>query len=394
MIKDSGKKLFDIVIVWKLDRFARSRTDSAMNKVILKKNGVKVISAKENISEGPEGIILEAMLEGYAEYYSVDLSEKIVRGLTENALKCKYNGGGLPLGYKTDAGQHFIIDPMTAPIVQEVFQRYADGETIVEIADSLNTKGITSSKGSKFSKNSSLHNMLKNRKYIGEYKYRDIIHPDGIPAIISKELFDIVQERMERNKKAPAAKKADEEYILTTKLFCGLCGRFMAGESGRSHTGTVYYYYKCSSAKRNTGCKKKAVKKEAIERLVVTKTKELVFQDDTINRLADSIVELQKKESTVLPHLQRQLQETDKGIENMLNAIQQGIITSATKQRLDELETRKEELEISIAQEKMQKPMLTKEKIVFWISRFKDGDIDDPIYRRNIIDIFVNSVYI
>ena len=93
MIKDSGKRLFDMVIVWKLDRFARNRYDSARYKATLKKNGVKVVSATEVISDGAEGIILESVLEGYAEYYSADLSEKVVRGMTENALKSKYNGG-------------------------------------------------------------------------------------------------------------------------------------------------------------------------------------------------------------------------------------------------------------------------------------------------------------
>ena len=123
MIKDSERKLFDVVLIWKLDRFSRDRYDSAHYKRILKKNGVKVISAKENISDGPEGIILESMLEGYAEYYSADLSEKVVRGMTENALKSKYNGGTRPIGYLIDCDQCFQLDPLTAPFVHEAFQR-------------------------------------------------------------------------------------------------------------------------------------------------------------------------------------------------------------------------------------------------------------------------------
>ena len=89
MVKDSGKRLFDLVIVWKLDRFARNRYDSARYKATLKKNGVKVVSAAEVISDGAEGIVPESVLEGYAEYYSADLSEKVVRGMTENTLKSK-----------------------------------------------------------------------------------------------------------------------------------------------------------------------------------------------------------------------------------------------------------------------------------------------------------------
>ena len=99
MIKDSAKKMFDVIIVWKLDRFACNRYDSARYKALLRKNGVKVISANENISEGSEGIILESVLEGMAKYYSADLSEKVIRGLTENAMKCKFNGGSITFGF-------------------------------------------------------------------------------------------------------------------------------------------------------------------------------------------------------------------------------------------------------------------------------------------------------
>jgi DNA invertase Pin-like site-specific DNA recombinase len=91
MIKDSEKNMFDVILVWKLDRFARNRYDSAHYKAILKKNGVKVVSATETISQGAEGILLESLLEGYAEYYSAELSEKVIRGMKGNALKCKYN---------------------------------------------------------------------------------------------------------------------------------------------------------------------------------------------------------------------------------------------------------------------------------------------------------------
>ena len=118
MIKDSAKELFEIVLIWKLDRFSRDRYDSAHYKHILKKNGVKVVSVKENISDGSEGIILESTLEGYAEYYSAELSQKIRRGQKENALKCKNNGGGTPFGYAVGPDDVLAIDPLTAPLVK------------------------------------------------------------------------------------------------------------------------------------------------------------------------------------------------------------------------------------------------------------------------------------
>ena len=119
MISDSGKQLFDIVIVYTLDRFARNRYDSATYKAKLKKNGVKVISAKENITDDPSGIILESVLEGMAEYYSVELAQKVLRGMTENALDCKWLSGIIPLGYKLDDDKHLIIDDHAAPIVRK-----------------------------------------------------------------------------------------------------------------------------------------------------------------------------------------------------------------------------------------------------------------------------------
>ena len=166
MVKDSGKKLFDMVIVWKLDRFARNRYDSARYKAQLKRNGVKVVSATEVISEGAEGIILESVLEGYAEYYSADLSEKVIRGRTENALKCKFNGGTLSIGYVVDEEQHFQIDPLTAPFVLDVFKKYDKGATMKELRDWLNENGIRNKLGKPLNYNSIQH-MLKNRRYIG-----------------------------------------------------------------------------------------------------------------------------------------------------------------------------------------------------------------------------------
>ena len=217
MIKDSGKGLFDMVLVWKLDRFARNRYDSAHYKATLRKSGVKVVSATESIAEDSTGILLESLLEGYAEFYSAELAEKVRRGLTENALKAKANGGSRAYGYTVDKDRYFQIDPTTAPIVVEIFESYSQGATIQKIVNSLNDRGLRNPHNGKFTINI-VTNMLKNRRYIGEYSFGEIILPDSIPAIISKELFDRVAARMEKNKRAPARTKAKEEmYLLTTK---------------------------------------------------------------------------------------------------------------------------------------------------------------------------------
>ena len=168
MIRDSAKKMFDLVIVWKLDRFARNRYDSAKYKSVLKKNGVKVISATEVISEDAEGIIFESVLEGYAEYFSADLAEKVVRGMKENAFKCKFNGGTPPLGYVVDEAQNYQIDPLTVPFVLEAYQRYENGDTMKEIRDWLDEHEIKNNRGQAMSFNT-VRSLLTNRRYIGEY---------------------------------------------------------------------------------------------------------------------------------------------------------------------------------------------------------------------------------
>ena len=393
MIKDSQKGLFDIVLVWKLDRFARNRYDSAYYKSVLRKSGVKVVSAKESISDGPEGIILESMLEGYAEYYSAELAQKVTRGMTENALKARYNGGTMPLGYMVGSDRKYAINPDTAPIVEEIFTRYANGDLIIDIVNSLNSRGFKSTTGADFNK-SSLHMMLKNRKYIGEYKYKDIVIPGGIPPIISEDVFKKVQQRMQRNKHAPAKEKAKINYLLSTKLFCGKCGALMLGESGYGYKNNMYHYYKCANTKRRKICDKKAVRKDWIEDLVINLTKEFVLNDDVIDRIAETIYNLQFKENTILKALKKSLSDVEIGINNMLNAIQMGVVTSSTKQRLEELEQRKSEIETSILNEEIEHPTLTKENIVFWISKFKYLDMDVEKNRQYLIDTFVNSVYL
>lgn len=393
MIKDSAKGLFDLVLVWKLDRFARNRYDSAHYKAILKKNGVKVISATEAIAEDSTGILLESLLEGYAEFYSVELSEKIHRGQKENALKGLNNGGGIPLGYVLGDDKRLKVDPITAPVVVEIFTRYDKGETIREIIESLNERGIQTRRNRPFSPNS-FNCLLKNRKYIGEYQYQDVIIPGGVPAIVPEDLFDRVQVKIEKNSRAPAASKADEVYLLSTKLFCGKCGRLMVGESGTSHTGKKYHYYKCGGAKRKKGCTKKAVKKDWIEDFVVTQTMNMVFDDTAMENLADMLLDFQQRENTDIPILKRQLEETAHGIDNLLNAIQQGILTPSTKARLEQLEETKAQLEISIAQAELKKPMITRKQILFWLHRFRGIDASKPDQRQRLIDSFVNAVYV
>ena len=393
MIKDSARRKFEVVIVWKLDRFSRNRYDSAKYKSVLKKNGVRVISATEHISDNPEGILLESMLEGYAEYYSAELAVKVTRGMVENTLGGKYNGGTVPLGYQIDENQRFQINPIAAPAVLEMFQMYAEGASMKKIADQINAMGIRSGRGNLITVNG-VTRMLHNRKYLGEYRFADVVQPNAIPAIVPQELFDRVQERMATNQKAPSKHKAEDEYLLTTKLFCGDCLRMMVGESGTSRNGETYRYYKCVGAKKHLGCEKKSVKKDWIEDLVLKYIRSIIFDDELIEMLADRIMEELGREDPMLPLLRRNLAEVEKGITNMLNAIQMGIYTPSTKQRLEDLEHQRKELSLQIAQMEMVQPKLERGQIVFWLHQFRKLDTSKPEHRRRLINSFVNAVYL
>ncbi len=256
----------------------------------------------------------------------------------------------------------------------------------------MNIKGIRTKRGGKISINS-VTRMLHNRKYIGEYKYRDVVQPNGIPAIVPQELFDRVQERMTANKKAPAKHKAEDEYLLTAKLFCGKCQCLMVGESGTSHIkNKVHRYYKCVSVKNHKGCDKKTVRKDWLENLVIDQICSIIFDDELIDNLADSVMELQSAENTKLPLLKKQYAETQRGIDNLLNTIQQSILTPSTKQRMEELEQQKSELSVQIMKEEMARPTLTKGQIVFWFHRFRKLNTNKLEHRRRLIDSFVNVI--
>ena len=262
-----------------------------------------------------------------------------------------------------------------------------------EIRDWLNEKGIKNQRGGPMTFNTIQH-MLSNRRYIGELKYRDILIPDAISSIVTTELFNDVQEKMLKNKKAPARRKAEDDYLLTTKLFCGYCGALMFGESGTSRTGEVHRYYKCATAKKKKGCKKKTVRKQWLEDLVVNQTMQLVRDNAAMESIIAKVMELQNKENTNIPLYEKQLRDAESGIQNMLNAIQAGILTSSTKERLEQLEETKRELEARIAEEKLAKPKVTEELIRFWLLRFRKLDMSLKNQRQALVDTFINAIYL
>ena len=240
LLADSSKNLFEIVLVYSIDRFGRNLVQTLQNENKLNENGVTLLSATESFTNDPSGRFFRNLMMAHAQYYSDELSMKIKRGMDYNAEKCLSTGGNVALGYTINKeDKHFYVDDNTAPIVQKIFEMYAGGKTVTEITTHLNSLGLKSARGQAFNKNS-LHTILKNKRYIGIYTYKGKEIPGGIPRIISDELFNKVAEIMAKNKKAPARAKAKVEYILTTKLFCGHCKEMMTGISATGKQGKVY----------------------------------------------------------------------------------------------------------------------------------------------------------
>lgn len=393
MIEDSRKQQFEGALVYQLDRFARNRYDSATYKAKLKKNGVRVISAKENISEDASGILMEAVLEGMAEYYSAELSQKIRRGMALNAEKGLAVGGYVCLGYKLENKQ-FTVDGETAPIVRRIFEMYLNKYTMSDIINYLNQQQIKTSFGNDFNKNS-IRRILTNRRYVGDFIYKGTVTSDTIPPIIDRDTFSEVQILMQKNKKAPArAKATEEQYLLTTKLFCGHCKCAMTGISGTSRTGAIHQYYACVSAKRKKCCKKN-IPKHYIESIVIEQIL-AILTPQNIQKIADEVVNFceQEKDTANLRRLQKLLKENETATANLIKALESGKAVDVIATQLEKRQSEKAQIEIEIAQEEIQYPALEVPQVIFFLEQFANADMTNIKHRQALIDTFVNKIYL
>ena len=391
MIKDSAKGNFDAVVVYKLDRFSRNRFESATYKNKLKINNVKLISATEAISDNPEGILLESVLEGLAEFYSKELSQKVKRGMTESALKCNSTGGHIPLGYKIE-NKKYVIDETTAPIVREAFKMYAEGKSIVEIINTFNNRGYKSSKGSSFNK-SSFGRMFANKKYIGTFKYDGEEIEDAIPAIIDKETFEMANSRIDKIKQAPARGKAKVDYLLTGKVFCGHCKEPMRGNSGIGASSKTYNYYVCAGRQKKK-CTKENENKEFLENAVIQDTYE-ILTPDIIDKIADIAVEESKKEASEhskITFYEDRLKDINSRIKNLSKALEIAPDIEDITQRVKELVNERKQAEKELLHEKNGIFILEKDQVVWWLNQFLNGDINDSHFRKRLIEMLVNRV--
>lgn len=397
MISDSRKRAFQYVIVYKLDRFARNRYDSAIYKHKLKQNGVKVISAMENIGDNPESIILEAVLEASAEYYSLELAQKIKRGMRESALKGQFCGGGIPFGYKS-AGGRLVIDEAKAPFVKKAFEQYAAGVPKKQIIEELNAAGLRNRNGKPFG-NTALQVALQSEKYIGILRWNDIVIENGCPALIDRETFDKVQERIKKNKREGGKNKAKIEYLLTGKAFCGYCGETITGVSGTGRHGDIHYYYCCRNRRLRKGCKKAHEKKDFLEWYVVEQTVLYVLTPGRMQEIAAAVVAQYDSEfnSGKVKELERQIAKLDRDIDKYTEMLLDAPKSARPRiyEKIETADMQKADLEIDLSKLHIaNKIRYTEAEIVAWLKLFCKGDLFDMEFRRRIIDTFINSVYL
>lgn len=405
MIQDAKTGGWTYVIVYTLDRFARDRYDSAVYKRQLKSCGVKVLSAMENISDDPTGILMESMLEGLAEYYSKELSRKVLRGHEDNARKCLVNGS-LPLGYVKGEDSRYQICEPEAEIVREIFRRVYELENLSEIIRDLNNRGITTKKGKAWNR-SSFNQMLSNERYTGVYIYGDIRVPGGVPQIVSQGLFDAVQTIMHRKpncRKDPTGQTPQRRrrengiYLLTGKLYCGHCKSPMIGVSGTSKSSTPHFYYTCKGRREDhASCSKKNVRRDHMECFIATALRDTMLTDEAVQALSAAAIEYQNKfvSNNELDALKNQLADVNTSLKNLLAAIEAGIFSATTQGRLAELESQKQELARLISAAELEaEEALTMEEIIATLELFQHGDVTDKDYQEALIDTFLVAAYV
>lgn len=418
MIKDSYKKLFDVVIVHKLDRFARNRYDSAHYKRILKKNGVRVESVLEQLDNSPESVVLESVLEGMAEYYSLNLAREVRKGMRENAELGIHTGGRPPYGLKVNPKTRLLeIDPDRYKAVQIYFEGLDRDVPRSQIADTLNKLGYRTQEGRKFTTNS-FQTWTSNRKYKGDYVFdvsapkdeegkrntaktkpisQQIIIPGLIPAIVKPDLFDRVNSKAEMRKKKSGRMKAKVNYLLTGKIVCGQCGSLYAGNSYRnpkSSNNTLLTYYKCQSKCGNTNVRKEDIEAIAIEQLIKNCLSDSGAAE-IVTRVQEMYAEQRQTGQNEIEPIKKELRELESTIENWMNALGKGI--RGLEEKIVEAQNRQEALEFELSKiQAMQSVAILDESLILNILNGKKNALlsaneDD---KKAVLQEYVDRVVI
>ncbi|WP_256755954.1 macro domain-containing protein [Bifidobacterium longum] len=403
MLSEVAKIRPRVLIMWKTDRLGRDKYVLAMAKRTIRDAGCEIRLLAENIpTDGPEGVLIEGLMDAMAEYYSRQLSQNIQRGMDYNAQHALYNGHKL-FGYGVDKStKRYVVDPDTAPFVQRMFAEYAAGKAMQEICDEMNAQGLRTTRGAKFGVKT-MNKMLQNRAYIGEYRHGDIVVEGGMPALVDEETFDKVQRKFAENKRkgSQRARGMDENdaprYWLTGKVYCGKCGNTLQGVSGTSGTGRTYYYYYCS-AQRRKQCTLKKVRKEKLEDAVTMILRSILHDSENLMSLAvDAAAYYEKnyRDTGYLDGLEAKRREVEKSLANLVKVIESGLISETVTERLVQLEEQKRALNEAIEAENIRAALCEDEHTIkAYFEKFLHADFDNPETRDQVLEYFVDKIYL
>jgi len=380
MIDDAKKGLFEVVLVYKLDRFSRNDYDIAMFRHELSLYNVKIVSATEYIPDTPEGELMAGMINSYASYFSKQLSGRVTQGMYQSALK----GNALslpPLGYDIKNKKYVINYPESA-IVKGIFSLYNKNWKIAEIISYLNENGLKNKRGKSFVP-TSFERILTNEKYIGIYSYKDVYIPDGVPRIISDEDFYKAKKRLGEKELRKHTQKIS--YPLSGKLFCKECGSRMVGKSAK---GGEYAYYTC--LKCGLSYSKTRLEKQILDLI------KSFLTDDFIVKTSQMVVEYQNKlvaDNVEVKELKKEYQEKTRLFENMKVLMKKDPI--AFELYKDDVLPSKKELE-KIAGE-LREAEITNQPFNFnevykSIKKYQNGDDNDPEFRDDLFNIFIYRI--
>lgn len=360
MLKDSALKSFEAVIVYKLDRFSRDKYESAIHRHTLRQNGVQLISAIENIPDTPEGIILESVLEGLNQYYSMELAQKVNRTFRIKRREGQFLGGRVTYGYRIE-NKRYIINEDEAAIIRDMFDMATKHCTLVEIRHKYPDFSSTR-----------IHKILDNHKYVGALNHQGEVFENVIPSIVDEKTFALAQANLTQI--PHNYHRYTDDYILSGKIYCGLCGKKMRGISGTSKGGEKYKYYGCKKP-----CELKQVSVESIETSIVDEIIDLL--QSSTKQLAKSVVKIlnAKLSDTDTTSLQKQKLSIERKINNIYEALENIGYDATLKLRLTQLQDQHDA--VCAQMSRITNPTVTAAEIEKYLNQFIDGDYLDLHYK-------------